>query len=131
MRRLGLGILLGLCCGGAVEAACVFYHQDGTLYGVHPTCDVAETDIHLPEDVRGLEVTSLAWPSTSDGREGRERWTRVNPATETLEVDESKVTAPDPDAELEAAIRSAATLQELKDALLGNLRQGRVKARRP
>lgn len=36
---------------------------------------------------------------------------------------------PDPDAELASAIEGASTLAELKDALLGNLSQGRVAGR--
>ena len=38
---------------------------------------------------------------------------------------------PNPDVELDAAIASAMTLEELKKALRGQTRQGRVKAERP
>ena len=42
-----------------------------------------------------------------------------------------KPPAPDAGAELDAAIQSATTLEELKNALRGKTRQGRVKAERP
>lgn len=43
--------------------------------------------------------------------------------------DPTAVPAPDPDAELEAAIAAATTLEELKDALLGKVRAGQAKGR--
>lgn len=47
--------------------------------------------------------------------------------TAAWEAEQAKPVPPDPDAELEAAITAAATIAELKAALLGKTRAGKIK----
>ncbi len=117
----------------------IFYRLDGSIYGVHPGPHEDNPKITLPDGVAWFDVPEtpdqIPWLVPADRndlnpRQG-EHWSRVNPATRAVEVDPAKVPPPNPDEALQKAIEGATTLQDLKDALLGKTRPGRVPGVRP
>lgn len=114
----------------------IFYWRDtGRIYGVRndgpfPVKPDGTPKIVLPDGVDELttpdvESSALAWPVQANGSQGRETTTKVL-AGKLVARDDVKVT---PDEDLSIRIKAAATLEELKDALVGAGGIGRLKAR--
>lgn len=88
----------------------------------------------LHDEIRAAGINP--WPVES---KGSEVWLGLPDNTPQTTIDQINAivsahdptppTVVDPDAELEAAIQGATTLEELKAALLGTVRQARVKGK--
>lgn len=115
MKKLAIFYLVGV----------VFYwtssaldHQAGDIYGVHPDLATAPS---VPPDVDNIVVpqppNAINWPIPPGAARGREQWTRINLGTKALELKPGiRINRPQDG----ARIRAATTLQQLKDAILGD-----------
>lgn len=103
----------------------IFYWKaTNEIYGVHPDLETAPK---LPDGIVHIEVPQspdkIPWPVPVGKNSGHEQWTVVDTTTTppTLKVNPKLVFEPDPDVELEKAVKAATTLEEIKSALLANV----------
>ena len=124
MKRFGW-LTLWLC-GWMVSSEAAYQKVPGKPF------DLGQLTTELKQAVPALEGCDDTWGALTCRRATGDFTAAEKAAMETVfSMHVPRPLPPNPNEELTAAITQATTLQELKDALLGKTRQGRVKAERP